>query len=328
MVGAQVTAGAPEVQVAERTAQVPVSVLVPSFRRKHYLERALASVAAQKGLRPLEVVVVDDGSADGTAELARELGAVVIEKKHNEGLCRARADALEAARGEWVAFLDDDDEWLPDHLATLWARRGGHVIVATTSISFGGHLRRLHGAATDRPEVVRSPARLLFPENSFTTSAVMVRRDVLSACGGFDRDLAYLEDVDAWVRVLEHGSGLLVPEVTCLYRHHEGQVSRHRPEMQAATAYVMDKYEQRAWWSQRRRRDVEVVGHWDDFQAARGAGNWAEAVSQAWWLGRAPERLAVLARLLSFRRNVRRRSEALTAAIDAAEAATGAAPQL
>ena len=288
--------------------QVPVSVLVPSFRRKHYLERALASVAAQEGVRPLEVIVVDDGSGDGTAELARVAGARVIEKERNEGLCRARADALDAARGEWVAFLDDDDEWMPCHLATVWARRGGHVIVATTSISFGGSMRRVHGAATGRPEVVRSPARLMFPENSFTTSAVLVRREVLLSCGGFDRNLDYLEDVDAWMRALEHGSGLLAPEVTCLYRHHEGQVSRRRTEMQEATAYVMDKYRHRSWFSERTRQAVAAVGAWDDFQAARASRDWPEVGRLGGWLVANPVRLASLGRLLKFRRDVRSRS--------------------
>ncbi len=291
-------------------SQVPVSVLVPSFRRKQYLERALASVAAQKGVRPLEVIVVDDGSADGTAELARAAGARVIQKARNEGLCRARADALDAARGEWVAFLDDDDEWMPDHLATVWARRGGHVVVATTSISFGGSMRRLHGASTARPEVVRSPARLMFPENSFTTSAVLVRRDVLVSCGGFDRNLDYLEDVDAWMRVLERGSGLLSPEVTCLYRHHEGQVSRRRTEMQEATTYVMDKYRGRPWLSERTRQAVATVGAWDDLQAARASRNWPEVARLGGWLAANPVRLTSLGRLLEFRRHVRNRSRA------------------
>ena len=69
---------------------VPVTVLVPSFRRPDRLERALGSVAAQGGVRPLEVIVIDDGSKDGTADLARSLGARVIEKEHNEGLAAAR----------------------------------------------------------------------------------------------------------------------------------------------------------------------------------------------------------------------------------------------
>ena len=299
----------PEARVdGHAVPQVPVSVLVPSFRRKQYLERALASVAAQEGIRPLEVIVVDDGSGDGTSELARAAGARVIEKQRNEGLCRARADALEAARGEWVAFLDDDDEWMPDHLATVWARRGGHVIVATTSISFGGSMRRLHGAATGRPEVVRSPARLMFPENSFTTSAVLVRREVLISCGGFDRNLDYLEDVDAWMRVLERGSGLLAPEVTCLYRHHEGQVSRRRTEMQRATTYLMDKYRDRSWLSERVRQAVATVGVWDDFQAARASRDWSEVTRLGGWMMANPVRLTSLGRLLGFRRDVRNRS--------------------
>ncbi len=165
---------------------LPVAVVIPSFRRKQFLARALRSVVAQRGARPVEVIVVDDGSRDGTADVARSFGARVIEKPDNQGRPLARQDGLMGAEGaEWVAMLDDDDEWLPDHLLTLWSKRGGHVIVAGTSLSQGGGRPRSHGATSAAGEVVRSPARLMFPENSFTTSAVMVRRDILLAAGGF-----------------------------------------------------------------------------------------------------------------------------------------------
>ncbi|MGH9107095.1 MAG: glycosyltransferase family 2 protein, partial [Acidimicrobiales bacterium] len=209
-----------------------MAVTVPSFRRPHFLQRALQSVQAQRGARPARVVVVDDGSRDGTAGLARDFGAEVIEKPQNEGLSRARQDALAATEGvEWLALLDDDDQWLPHHLATVWAHRGDHVIVAGTAAIHYPRGWRAHGPSREAPEVVRGPGRLFFPENPFTTSAVLVRRDMLLAAGGFDPRLAYLEDIDAWLRVLELGTGLLLPEVTCLYSVHDAQMTQDRPAM-------------------------------------------------------------------------------------------------
>jgi glycosyltransferase involved in cell wall biosynthesis len=253
-------------------------------------------------------VVVDDGSGDGTAELGRSLGAHVIEKPKNEGLAAARDDAVRLAEGaEWVAFLDDDDEWLPDHLATLWSNRGDHVIVAGTSVTKGGDMPRAHGSRWDRPEVVRSPARLVFPDNSFTTSATMVRRDVLMAAGGFDHSLRYLEDFDAWLRVLEHGTGLLLSQVTCVYSVHEGQTSNNRLAMTDACATVMAKYAGRPWLTPRVRQGVRVVETWDDLQAARRQGDWRVALGKCGWLLASPKRLMDLVKLWSFRREVRHR---------------------
>ena len=287
---------------------IPVAVIVPSYKRKEYLPRALASVASQKGVRPREIIVIDDGSNDGTSELARSLGARVIQKQRNEGLSAARDDAANAAEGaEWLALLDDDDQWLPHHLQTVWSQRADHVLVAGTSISFGDETLRAHGTPFERPEVVRSPARLVFPENSFTTSALLVRRDVLLAAGGFDRRLRYLEDLDAWLRVLEHGTGLLLPQITCLYRHHGGQISRDRPAMLAASARLLDKYSDRPWMGPQTRQGLLVVEHWDELQAARRDRDWAGAFGAAAWIMARPTRWRALAQLLVFRRRARRR---------------------
>jgi glycosyltransferase involved in cell wall biosynthesis len=294
---------------------VPVTVLVPSFRRKDRLERALGSVFAQRGVRPLEVIVVDDGSKDGTAKLARLLGARVIEKERNEGLAAARDDGVRAAEGaEWVALLDDDDQWLPHHLETVWSRRDGHVMVAGSSVTVGDDRPRHHGAPTAAPEVVRSPARLVFPENSFTASATMVRRDVLVEVGGFDRQLRYLEDFDAWIRVLERGTGVLLPDVTCLYTVHPGQMSKDRSSMLAASNHVLDKYSGRPWLTPALRQSLVVVDRWDDLQAARAVRNWAEVGGHGRWLLSRPARAVALTRLWAFRRQVRRRPPSEAAA--------------
>ncbi|MGP8208338.1 MAG: glycosyltransferase [Acidimicrobiales bacterium] len=300
---------------------VPVTVVVPTFRRPDRLEQALGSVFSQRGVRAREVIVVDDGSQDGTAELARSLGARVIEKAENEGLAAARDDGVRAAEGaEWVALLDDDDRWLPHHLETLWSRRDGHVLVAGTSLNVGDDRPRHHGAPTGAPEVVRSPARLVFPENSFTASATMVRRDILLEVGSFDRKLRYVEDLDAWIRVLERGTGVLLPDVTCLYAVHPGQMSKDRGSMLAASERVLDKYSGRPWLTPALRERLVVVDRWDDLQMARAARHWAEVWQNGRWLVSRPARAVALTKLWAFRRRVRHRP---LPALDGGAALTG-----
>ena len=93
-----------------------VSVVIPTFNRQKVLPRAVMSVLHQSH-RAAEVVVVDDGSTDGTAELiAARFGSVEILRQDNRGVSAARNAGIRATRGDWVAFLDSDDEWKPDKL--------------------------------------------------------------------------------------------------------------------------------------------------------------------------------------------------------------------
>lgn len=286
--------------------EVPVAVIVPTYRRPQYLSEALASIDAQVGVRPREVIVVDDASHDGSADLARSLGARVIQKPVNEGLASARADGVEAAEGvEWVALLDDDDQWLPHHLSTVWAARDGHVMVSGASLSFGAGRPRYHGTVKKAAEVVASPARLLFPENSFTTSATLVRRDVLVQAGSFQRAMRQMEDLDLWLRALELGTGLLLPEVTCLYRRHANQLTASRSKMAASGAQIAAKYADRPWMDASARDRWRVVEVWDDLQSARAGKNWGAAWESGRWLLSHPRRPVALAQLWAFRRRVR-----------------------
>src|SRR4051812_34536133 len=107
---------------------LPVSVVIPAYRRPGMVERAVRSVLAQTR-RPAEVIVVDDASGDDTGARAAALGARVITPPHNRGRGASRNTGIADATQEWVALLDCDDEWLPDHLDTLWNARADHLLV-------------------------------------------------------------------------------------------------------------------------------------------------------------------------------------------------------
>ena len=115
-----------------------ISVVIPAYNSAAQLARALDSVLAQT--RPAEeILVVDDGSTDATAEVARSYGdAVRLIAQANAGAAAARNAGIRAARGTWIAFLDADDEWLPDRLALqtdILDRRPDLVWVSGNSIS-------------------------------------------------------------------------------------------------------------------------------------------------------------------------------------------------
>src|SRR5438128_2609983 len=138
---------------------LPVAVVIPAYRRADMVERALRSVNAQTR-RADEVIVVDDASGDDTGERAARLGARVITHERNQGEGAAHNTGIEAASHEWIALLHSDDEWLPQHLETVWSARDSHAVVSTAVLVIGGppEDQRVYGWAGRRPRVIRGPA--------------------------------------------------------------------------------------------------------------------------------------------------------------------------
>src|SRR5512143_247273 len=97
-----------------------VSVVIPAYNDETRLPRAIRSVLAQT--YPVsEIVVVDDGSVDGTAAVAATFRKTICVRQKNSGAAGARNAGIARARSEWIAFLDSDDEWLPDHILNAWS---------------------------------------------------------------------------------------------------------------------------------------------------------------------------------------------------------------
>jgi GT2 family glycosyltransferase len=210
--------------------------VIPAYERAALLPRALASVAAQTR-PPAELIVVDDGSADDSAAVAERLGARVIRHERNRGVSAARNTALEAARGEWIAFLDTDDEWPPRHLEGLWASRDGHAAAAHTAVwvERPGREHHAYGLTGRHPRVLHDPAPIV-ADNFIPLSASLVRRAAAERAGGFDTALTRAEDLDFWIRLLEQGSVLLLPEIGAIYHVHPDQATTDAAAPWRATA--------------------------------------------------------------------------------------------
>src|SRR3954465_12886690 len=116
---------------------LPVTAIIPAYNRPGPTVRAIESILRQSSGIPGEIIVVDDGSSDDTADAAEAAGARVIRHEVNQGLAAARNAGIAQASHEGVALLDSDDEWLPHHLDELWRLRNGHVLVATSALRIG-----------------------------------------------------------------------------------------------------------------------------------------------------------------------------------------------
>ena len=283
---------------------LPVTVVIPAYRRPDMVARAVNSALAQTA-PPAEVIVVDDASCDGTGERAAELGARVIEHPENRGEGAARNTGLRAARTPWVALLDSDDEWLPGHLETLWAARDGHVLVCTLALAADRKIGS-HGLPTwsgSRRFVMPGPDAVVLPENRVTPSAVLLDRATAIAVGGFRTAMPRAADLDLWVRVLERGTGVIVPRATVIYYVHDGQVTTDRAAMRVAAVELLDRYASAAWCTAAVRRRREGALAWDDLRAAQ---NLPEAMRSAARMAGSPRRLQGTLHVLIARLRARR----------------------
>jgi glycosyltransferase involved in cell wall biosynthesis len=227
---------------------LPISVLIPAYNRAGRLGRALASVSAQQQ-QPAEVIVIDDGSDDGTAAEAERHDVTLVRHECNMGCAIARNSGLAVAAQPWIALLDSDDEWLPHHLASLWPLRGDHLLLANSALQRAPDpgQDRLLGAPAERPVLLRDPASLIHPGNPIPASAALVRSEAIREAGGFRPPR--VDDLDLWLRLLERGTALLSPTVGVTYHLHEGQISSGGSANQRMHETVALRFEQRSWWS-------------------------------------------------------------------------------
>lgn len=192
----------------EDAAFADVTVITPAYQARDTIGRALESIAGQT-LRPKAVVVVDDGSDDGTLAAAQSCKdhmngvALTVIGQQNAGPGAARNRALAAAKTEFVAFLDADDEWLPEKLqrSMAYMQSGDYVLVAHDIIAIDG-ARQTRIECARRFRAANSPFVDLYRRGYIATSSVVARRDAVQAAGGFDETLPNAQDFALWLSLL------------------------------------------------------------------------------------------------------------------------------
>ena len=213
-----------------------VSVVIPTCNRADFVREAIASVLRQD-YPDVEIIVVDDGSDDGTAAVVSGFGpAVQYLWQENRGVSAARNRGVAASTGELIAFLDSDDLWLPRkvsvqvahfaahpeaqacHADEVWMRRGVRV-----------NERRIHRKQGGWQFLAALQRCLISP------SAILMRRSLWDRLGGFDESLPACEDYDLWLRLTAIAPVAFLPERLVVKRGgHADQLSRRTP--------VLDRY--------------------------------------------------------------------------------------
>ncbi|MGE4285522.1 MAG: glycosyltransferase family 2 protein [Phycisphaerae bacterium] len=194
------------------TDKLNITAVLPAYNCSANIARALESVLAQSR-RPDEVIVVNDGSTDNTAEIVRSFGEDVrLIEQANAGASAARNAGIKEAKGEWIAFLDSDDEWLPAHLETqeqIILRNPNLVWSAANHINFlESENRRFPYASIEKSRALLAGKE--YHESYFHafrslasgwTGTMLVKKDVLIECGLFRLEQKIANDLDMWFRI-------------------------------------------------------------------------------------------------------------------------------
>lgn len=263
-----------------------VSVVTPAFNARATIARTLASIAAQT-MRPREVIVVDDGSTDGTVAAAEACApemrgiALKILRQGNAGAAAARNRAIVAAQGTWLAFLDADDEWLPAKIERCMAELARH----NADMAAHDYIRVENGKTQAVDCARRCPpgadpfvAQLLYGFISSTT--VVARHELVRRAGGFDPALRSSHDYELWLALLAR-RGIrfcMIPEALSRYHITPGGITSNVGLRRAASLAALDRH----WRRLRGRATAPAM-----IAALRAAVVHAQAARMHWDAGHA-----------------------------------------
>ena len=204
-----------------------ISVVIPSYNRKDFLKRSIDS-AINQTKKPLEIIVVDDGSTDGTeAMIKSDYDFVKFIKQKNKGVSAARNIGIKVSIGEWICFLDSDDEWKKDklekqinamksnpgykffHSNEIWIKNGLRINQKKKHKKYGGDI---FDKCLDMCRI--SP------------SSVMIDKTVFDEVGNFNENLVVCEDYELWLRICDKYRVFFIDEPLIIkYGGHQGQLS-------------------------------------------------------------------------------------------------------
>jgi glycosyltransferase involved in cell wall biosynthesis len=205
-----------------------VSVIVPVYNGECFLAEALDSILSQD-YRPLEVIVVDDGSVDGTAEIARSFKGVGYIYQTNQGHGAAKNAGIAAASGEFIAFLDADDLWVANKLSVQMAHILKHADVGYVI----ARMRTFLEPGTEWPSWLNEEHHSKDPIG-YVLGAMVARRTVFEQIGTFDTSYRHSNDSDWFYRARDAGIPMAILPDVLLYRRIHGSNMSHETEAVAS----------------------------------------------------------------------------------------------
>lgn len=219
-----------------------ISVVIPAYKAETYLAETIESVLRQT-LQPIEIIVVDDGSPDRTAEVGARYPEVRVIRQRNAGVANARNTGWLASTGDWLAFLDADDVWEPEFLQRCTAHDADVCYSSRRNL-----VQQRDGTfvleRTVHSAVHASKLKAVLPERCpFPPSCVTIKRTAVETVGGFDQRFSPSEDWEMWLRLLKSGQRFAFePEPLMRYRVHRASASFNAVRMYNAGLRVAEEH--------------------------------------------------------------------------------------
>ncbi|MDH3973179.1 MAG: glycosyltransferase [Deltaproteobacteria bacterium] len=221
-----------------------VSIVIPTFNRAHLLGLAINTVLSQT-YRNFDLIIVDDASADNTEDIVNSFNDNRIRycrHEKNRGGSAARNTGIKAARGEYIAFLDDDDEWLPRKLEQQVAKFSESS--EKVGLIYCGYACVYQDRVVSEiiPKLKGSIYRETLQSCILGGPTAIVKRECFDKSGFFDEDLKACQDWDLWIRIAKLYDFDFVPEILAKYTLHGNQVSAGLNNRISAREILLDKY--------------------------------------------------------------------------------------
>jgi len=225
-----------------------ISVIIPTYNRSQLLIRAIKSVVNQT-YQNFEIIVINDGSTDDTDEvIKRVLDERITYLRHadNKGAATARNTGIRAAKGEYIAFLDSDDEWLPKKLAKqikiLKSTLSKVGVIYTGSWRIMNHEKFYIPAPTISPKEGNIYNNILCGKYLVPTPAAVVKKVCFEKVGMFDESLPALEEWDLWIRISKHFHFKYIDEPLLISYYTSGSISTNRRIFCKAMKSILKKH--------------------------------------------------------------------------------------
>ena len=224
-----------------------ISIIIPTYNRGHLIERAVQSVLEQDYYN-LEVIIVDDCSTDHTEEVVSNLDdprIKFIKHSHNQGANAARNTGIKAATGEYIAFQDSDDEWMPGKLSKqIEAFQNAPDDIGVVYTAFW----RIEGKQktyTPSADVLKTDGLILeelLKRNFITTQSILVKKECLEEVGLFDEVLPRLQDWELLLRLSKRYPFLFVDEALVNVYHTPGSITTNQQALADALVLMLEKH--------------------------------------------------------------------------------------
>jgi len=224
-----------------------VSVVIPTFKRSHIISRSVQSVLNQS-YRDFEIIVVNDGFKDNTEEVLKSFNdkrIKYLEHDQNMGQSAARNTGIKAARGQYIAFQDSDDEWLPEKLAKqmrVFETSSPHVGVVYTQRWSTADNINFHIPFSKTNIKVDSFRKNLLQRSLITPQSAMVLADCFKKAGFFDESLHHLEDWELWIRISKYYEFKFLNEPLVKVYHENDNISGNQDNLIKAMESILSKH--------------------------------------------------------------------------------------